>query len=188
MKLHLASHSGSTHTPLYKKLCAIIREADPHTHALVFDIDHTLLHSNRRLKSQRRNKPIVALYDQAVAAGYHVYLVTARPDTETNNLLTLQELQRDGITLFTGLYMLPAAKPSTLAAVGKYKSSARQQIMKHTGRRILLTVGDMWTDLRALSPAAVDKLDAKHGERKYLLVQKPSSGVAWGLKLPEIKS
>lgn len=172
---------------LHESLDKIIDAADPTKYSIVFDIDETLLFPDKRLKRQRLNTPLVRLYRKVIKAGFQVFLVTARPDTGDNTLLTLKELKRDGIDLYTGLYMLPHGRSRSAKSVGTFKHETRLAIAKRTKRKILLTVGDQWTDVMPVhSKRSIESLDQKYGKKMFLLIKKPSTGVEWGLKLPDL--
>lgn len=128
--------------------------------AVVFDIDETLLSNwpflqqfdysfalplvNRWLNEGRSLPldPTLALYQEAVALRVPVFLITGRhPEVRP---ATVANLKRYGVTQIQGLYLRPAGDTNT--SVVPFKSGARQAITDQ-GYRIILNIGDQWSDL-----------------------------------------
>jgi len=129
--------------------------------ALIFDIDETTLSSYCEMKredfgyvdamfnawvvTQDAAVPIpgsVRLFRQARAAGIAVFFITGRPDSQ--RVATERNLRAAGYAGWTHLAMRDASeiKMPTQA----YKSLERKKIVDE-GYRILMNVGDQWSDL-----------------------------------------
>jgi len=128
--------------------------------AVVFDIDETLLSNwpflqaydysfalplvNRWLL-EGRSLPLestLALYREAVSLRVPVFLITGRRPVD--RAATVANLKRYGVTQIQGLYLRPVE--DTNASVIPFKSGARQAITDE-GYRIILNIGDQWSDL-----------------------------------------
>jgi len=128
--------------------------------AVVFDIDETLLSNwpfleqydysfasplvNRWLGEARSwpLEPALALYREAVALRVPVFLITGRHPSL--RAATVGNLKRVNVTQVQGLYLRPAEDPNV--SVIPFKSGARQAITDQ-GYRIILNIGDQWSDL-----------------------------------------
>jgi hypothetical protein len=143
--------------------------------ALVLDIDETSLSSyceekredygfiapmyNQWLVSTEASIPIpgtLALFNQARAAGVAVFFITGRPgvkgaaDDQTE--ATARNLALAGYKDWQGLVLRGEAERN--ADTTAYKSAARQRIADQ-GYRILLNVGDQWSDLNGTPRAEI---------------------------------
>jgi acid phosphatase len=128
--------------------------------AIVFDIDDTVL-SNYPVRKDAafgfvqalwtkwaETDPApaidgtVALYHHALARGVAVFFITGR--REPLRAATERQLRDAGVDRWTGLYLEPAdyAEPSVVP----YKSGVRRKITED-GYRILVNIGDQWSDL-----------------------------------------
>lgn len=104
------------------------------SHAVVFDIDDTLLKPGGVLTS-----PFAfLLYKWFVNQGVRIYIVTARPFSFESNQLTRQQLVNVGIVYYNEIYFLP----TLLHNVGQFKEVVRRQVGP-----LLFSVGDQWTDM-----------------------------------------
>ena len=129
--------------------------------AIVFDIDETSLSSYCEMQREAFGyiKPMsnawvvspeaavavpgaVRLFNRAKAAGVDVFFITGRPESQT--AATARNLEAAGFHGWKGLALRNAAESSmpTIA----YKSGRRRQIAAQ-GYRIILSVGDQWSDL-----------------------------------------
>ncbi len=134
--------------------------------ALVLDIDETALSNYKQMAAQDYGyvpnafdawedsaqataiPGTLRLYQEAQKLGVTVFFITGRG--ESHRAATEQNLKSQGYTNFAGLTLrTPAqAKESTI----EYKSGARKTIVD-AGYRIVLNVGDQFSDLKGL-PAA----------------------------------
>jgi len=134
--------------------------------ALVLDIDETALSNYKQMaaedygyvpsafdawedSAQATAIPgTLRLYQEAQKLGVTVFFITGRG--EAHRAATEQNLKSQGYTNFAGLTLRTAAqaKESTI----EYKSGARKAIVD-AGYRIILNVGDQFSDLKGL-PAA----------------------------------
>lgn len=128
--------------------------------AVVFDIDETVL-SNWPYLLERAFainpetfagwsqsvgalplQPSLELYREATAAGVSIFFVTGRP--ESMRATTERELRNAGYAKWAALYMLPPSYKDR--SVVPFKSGTRQAIASQ-GYRIVLNIGDQWSDL-----------------------------------------
>jgi predicted secreted acid phosphatase len=96
--------------------------------AVMFDIDETLIF----MDGDRPNRPIIELARLADMVGYEVIIITARPGTPENKQFTKEQLDREGI-------------PYDLIVFTAHE--AKGEVKKRIGKKIILSVGDMWTDV-----------------------------------------
>jgi acid phosphatase len=127
--------------------------------AMVFDIDETSLSNYpEMLKAdfaydskvfdawvESAQGPAIAgslrLYKEAQRLGVSVFFITGRPEAERD--ATERNLREQGFQDWRGLTLRPASTESTEA----YKSAARAQVAAQ-GYKIVLNVGDQWSDLK----------------------------------------
>ena len=103
--------------------------------AVVFDIDDTLITSDtNEIMSKTFN-----LFKYCVNKGYHVYIITARINTQRVINFTLQQLSSLGIT---GYKLIAFRDPNDLN-VARYKMNARRVIPQD----IIMSVGDQEWDI-----------------------------------------
>jgi predicted secreted acid phosphatase len=131
--------------------------------AVVFDIDETSLSNWDEIQSlllvmslgaDIKNvglsssdppiQPTLDLYRLARQKGYQVFFITGRSDTPTNRRITEENLRKAGYKNWKALYLKPVTynQPSVVP----YKSGVRKKITE-TGSRIVLSVGDQYSDL-----------------------------------------
>jgi acid phosphatase len=147
--------------------------------ALVLDIDETSLTNYEELLQSGFNytkrdwdtwvesakAPIIPgtlrLYKEAQKLGVGVFFITGRQ--ESQRAVTESNLLAQGYSNWQGLILRPAsaAKQSTSA----YKSSMRAQIQKQ-GYRVVLNVGDQWSDLKGAPEA---EFSVKYPDPYYLI-------------------
>lgn len=132
---------------------------DPHL-AVVFDIDDTLLSSYEFFHTQldfgyipdrvdewtnAANAPAIApvcdLFNYAADQGITVFIITGRPESQLE--ATVANLELAGCGRYTELYMKTSLSPSGTV---EYKSQTRRQIQSD-GYRIIVNIGDQWSDL-----------------------------------------
>lgn len=86
--------------------------------------------------------PVRELYRDAVAAGLSVFFVTGRH--ESLRTATERELRKAGYAKWDGLYLLPPSYDDR--SVIPFKSGVRQAL-EAQGYRVVLNIGDQWSDL-----------------------------------------
>ncbi len=113
-----------------------------HNTAVVFDIDDTLLSDGKPIEDT------VLFYDYCRKLRVNCFLVTARPYSEKNKHLTMNSLDKIGISDYNYMYMMPDKHKADAYKVAKYKKGARSKIGKDY--KIVLNIGDQWTDFFTL--------------------------------------
>ncbi len=129
--------------------------------AMVFDIDETVLSNYPELVKadfaydskvfdawvESAQGPAIAgslrLYKEAQRLGVSVFFITGRSEGERD--ATERNLRQQGFQYWKGLTLRSASADSK--SVVAYKSAARAQIAAQ-GYKIVLNVGDQWSDLR----------------------------------------
>jgi predicted secreted acid phosphatase len=126
--------------------------------ALVLDIDETSLSNYSAIvadnftfgtnsQNEAVNKigvaiaPTLELFNLAKRNGVAVFLITGRPEAQRQP--TIENLQREGYSDWTGLTLKP---PGTTLTTVAYKTGARAAI-EQQGYRIIASVGDQYSDL-----------------------------------------
>lgn len=174
---------------LWPHIVKTLKSADPHKHAIVFDIDATLLYNtNDNECGAVPNFKIQTIYDYAERKGVPIYVVTARIGTDINRRLTARQLQCMGFFTYKELYMRPGTV-QTVPQIAQFKAESRADIERKTGKKVLLNIGDQWSDVVvASSNAKYDDLDTQFGNQ-HVLFKPPPAGVALvALKLHEEES
>ncbi len=134
--------------------------------ALVLDIDETTLSNYAEMESKgfaydaqafaawenEASAPAIAgtlkLYKEAQKLGVAVFFLTGRPENERG--ATERDLRSQGFGQWQELILRSAAEAHESAL--KYKSAERARIERE-GYRIVLNVGDQWSDLRGTPEA-----------------------------------
>ena len=109
---------------------------------VVFDIDDTLVDDD-----EQRIESICSVYHHCIRNCIPVFLVTARPDGRSNRCETKRMLERNKISGYSRLYMMPQkmqTREHTWQNISRFKYTARQHISQH--HFIVCCFGDMWTD------------------------------------------
>jgi predicted secreted acid phosphatase len=86
--------------------------------------------------------PTLALFRQAKAAGVPVFFITGR--TENLRFATIRQLRAAGYEGWAGLFLKP--QNYALPSIVPFKSGVRRSLEKQ-GWKIVLNVGDQWSDL-----------------------------------------
>ncbi|HRF60309.1 MAG TPA: HAD family acid phosphatase [Fimbriimonadaceae bacterium] len=133
----------------------------PGKKAIVFDIDDTMLSSYSVTRSMGFGfvpalwtewewtaaapaiEPVRELYDLAKKKGVTIFLITGR--TSDVRQPTEANLARRGFTGYSAIIFKPADYRK--ASIIPFKSSARRAIVAQ-GFRVLMSVGDQWSDLK----------------------------------------
>jgi acid phosphatase len=152
---------------------ALDRELALHHHgeklAIVFDIDETSLSSYCEMQREAfgyiklmSNEWVASpeaavaipgalrLFNRAKTAGVDVFFITGRPESQKQ--ATARNLEAAGFHGWKGLALRDAAE-SSIPTVA-YKSGRRKQLVAQ-GYRIILSVGDQWSDLNGEPKAEV---------------------------------
>lgn len=168
---------------------SILRHAERGTDVVVFDIDATVLYNNNdQIVNAEPNFKVQPLYDIARSLRIPVHFVTARIGTPENRAQTVRQLIALGFNWFDSLYMRPVDTPATYDAIGRYKLSARRAIERAGNKRILLNVGDQWTDLLVADSNMVQRLNASFPKRHVFFKPLPEAAAQYALKLYETQS
>lgn len=85
---------------------------------------------------------ILGLYKHLKIAGYQIFFLTGRDESQRN--ITEKNLVLQGYTAYAGLILRERSEKGKSAAI--FKSSKREELMK-LGYRIWGNVGDQWTDI-----------------------------------------
>lgn len=98
-----------------------------------------------QLKAVDKALPSLELFKLARELGYRVYFITGRTDTKEYRAATIKNLKQQGFAEFEQLYMnSPDYKEKSVVP---YKSGRRREIEK-SGSKIVLNIGDQWSDLK----------------------------------------
>ena len=107
-----------------------------------FDVDAETFRDWVRTHNDPALQPTLELFRQAKAAGVPVFLVTGR--RETLRKYTERQLRAAGFDSWDGLYLAPVAYNQD--SIVPFKSGVREKLTK-VGWRIVLNMGDQWSDL-----------------------------------------
>jgi acid phosphatase len=147
--------------------------------AMVLDIDETSLSNYQQLLSDdfAFTRPVfdawidtaqapaipgsLRLYKEAQRLGVSVFFITGRP--ERQRTVTERNLNEQGFQDWQQLTLRPPSNASE--SVGAYKSAARAEIVAQ-GYRIVLNVGDQWSDLKGKPEA---EFSVKYPDPFYFL-------------------
>ncbi len=163
---------------------AYLRRRVAHKHAneklaMVLDIDETSLTNYEELQTSGFNyvkrdfdawvesakSPAIPgtlrLYKEAHRLGVSVFFITGRPESQRE--VTERNLAEQGYTNWQKLILRPASAAAEMTTA--YKSSMRAQIAAD-GYRIVLNVGDQWSDLKG-APTA--EYSVKYPDPYYLI-------------------
>jgi acid phosphatase len=147
--------------------------------AMVLDIDETTLSNYQELLKSgfafnknafdawvdTAQAPAISgtlrLYNEAQRLGVSVFFITGRP--ESQRAVTERNLQAQGFQNWQELVLRPAS--SLRDTVDTYKSAARARIVAQ-GYKLVLNVGDQWSDLKG-SPEA--EFSVKYPDPYYFI-------------------
>jgi hypothetical protein len=106
---------------------------------VIFDIDDTLVTGETLIDA------VVNVFTMCQKNRVSCHIVTARPESERNRMLTLTMLDNLGIKGFKEMYMMPPTRHRvTRGEIAEFKRSARERVAKRYS--IVANIGDMWTD------------------------------------------
>lgn len=131
-----------------------------HTHAVVFDIDDTMIHA----ADGAPNPALTLFWALCGTLGLRRYIVTARPNVtlpsgEENQAVTVAELHAHGIRGWDALFLMPEREFQQCDGdAGHYKRRVRKNIVHdlNGGVPALLNIGDQWSDMAAARRPARD--------------------------------
>ncbi|WP_115703902.1 HAD family acid phosphatase [Legionella sainthelensi] len=147
------------------------KEKLPKKLAIVLDIDETSLsnynsmiqrdfggnrqqyHQDIMAANAQAIKPMLALYQDALAHDVNVFFVTGRNESERK--ATEQNLIKEGYSRWAGLYLRPMSYSSK--SIIPFKSHTRQKITEK-GYTIVASIGDQYSDLKGGYAQKVFKL------------------------------
>lgn len=187
MREHRASKSFRDLSPL---LTQIIAQADPHKDVIVLDIDATVLYNTNKesIVGAVPNFKVQPLYDLARNRRIPVHFVTARVGTKENRLWTLKQLRAMGFDWFDSLFMRPPHVEPTPVAVAQYKLNARRAITASGQTRIILNMGDQWTDLMLADVPGIELLDRTFPQQHVMFKPPAPQDARIAVKLYETRS
>lgn len=178
----LIMYQSSNVQDLYPRINQILKSARPRKHAVVFDIDATVLYnSSSSYCGADPNFNVQWIYDYCVQHAIPVYFVTARVNSAKNRKATINQLTCMGFNTYKKLYMRPQ-HVSNWAQISQFKANARRNISRDY--EILLNVGDNWSDLHEVDNAAALTRAQEMSRGQYVLF-KPFGESKWALKLVE---
>jgi hypothetical protein len=160
----------------WKELKALVCPAAKEKAPVVFDIDDTLIlpHSERLIHA------VVRLYRKCLAAGFPVYIVTARPDYPENVESTKRMLTRKRLDGYKDLFFMPAGTKG----VWDYKYQRRLHIAGIHNAPVAMTVGDQpWDVLPGWCGS-----DSMHKIRDGGIVHHQRAPNTFGVMLPPPRS
>lgn len=116
---------------VYKQLINYIENINlPPNPAVIFDIDGTLINFDRN-----PIYPIISFYHYCLYRKFTIFIVTARLGYHDNIIYTQNELKRNNITNYSGLYLLKHQDPV------RFKYMSRKHIAEK-GYNTILSIGD----------------------------------------------
>jgi predicted secreted acid phosphatase len=173
---------------LEKPLVNILRGVTPSLHAVVFDIDETILINDPKIDAcynARPNPGMMKIYRLCLRLQIAVYFVTARRRSDDNYKWTRDQLQCIGAGKYAELHMCPESYRASPAKISEFKKRARARISHKSGRRIVLNAGDQWTDTTQISCSKELNMLAAQDNKSYWLFEPLDREVMWQLKLPD---
>jgi hypothetical protein len=186
-QLPIASSSMSDLRPFIER---VLLHANPRKHAVVFDIDATVLFNDRRCTRSlevRTNNNVRFMYDMALAQKVPIFLITARPDVEGNRESTVEQLSVLGYTpdTYKKLFLMSNSIEHRVD-IAQYKFEKRKQVWDDHGLVTLLNVGDSWTDVIPVKRR--DQIETLNkNQTMFVAFQPPDAYVALAVKLPNEK-
>lgn len=181
---------SSSYKDLWPAILQTLRSADPRKHVIVFDIDATVLYNTDDNQCGAiPNFKVQLIYDYAEKHGIPIYFVTARIGTASNREATKRQLQCMGFFTYEDLYMR-SADVQTASQVAVFKAHSRKDIERRTGKRVLINIGDQWSDVIVGSPSTYRFLEDKFPGQFVLFMPPPGAGL-YGIvqiKLFEVES
>jgi trehalose-6-phosphatase len=170
---------------LWPPIMRLLEKADPKKHVVVFDIDATILYNVRDgLNDATPNFKVQMLYDLARRRKIPVYFVTARIGLPDNRRWTVRQLANMGFDWYQGLYMR-GAQHRTSEQIAAFKADARRQIEQETRKKVILNVGDQWTDHVIEGSAQYDQLERNYHGQHVIFSPRDNSHTLVALKLYE---
>jgi hypothetical protein len=122
------------------KILSELKQIDPALNSvIVYDIDDTLIHSN----TGQPKTDIVEVYHESVKMNFTPVIITARPGTEKNIEITMNQLKNIGIHS-----PLVYFRPENKWDVSRFKLLARKNIHER-GYIVEASIGDMHWDIGA---------------------------------------
>ena len=179
---HSTAHSA------FRRASEIISEAPPYRSAVVFDIDDTILKNDANIKACDGAKPhvgVMDLYRICIKKGIAIWFITARPESTHNRDWTRRQLDCIGARWYTDLRMCPP-NINSVSSVSRYKSEARQDLVRYHKRKIVMNIGDQWTDHSCVSRITSLNNLYTNGNTSWFLFETEEPNVEWAFKLPSV--
>lgn len=165
----------------------LLVNANPATHVVVFDIDATVLYNTRSNGcGAEPNFKVQRVYDLATKRGFDIYFVTARPGMPSNRQWTIEQLHCMGFDNFKDLYMR-SGRDRTVSDIARFKRAAREDIERRSGKKVLLNMGDQWSDVVVTTPSAFSALDSDFRGKHVLFYPPPEFKAVTAVKLYETR-
>lgn len=149
------------------------------TDAAVFDIDETLI-LNLEGDEYQMNTPVWEIYNYLNAKRVALYFVTARRKSQAS----IDYARRQVDTFYPkndGLYMVNKEFNDEPSA-SDFKFACRERIQNQKDKRIVLNVGDNWSDLTTNVEQCKERWTSR--ENSYVLEEDGNVLLSW--KLPNV--
>lgn len=176
---HLKEHSvaSTSYREVWPHIVKTLKSADPRQHVVVFDIDATVLYNTDDNECGAvPNFKVQPIYDYAEKKGVPIYFVTARIGTPGNREATQRQLRCMGFFTYEDLYMR-GADVRTASQVAAFKAQSRRDIEQRTGKKVLLNVGDQWSDVVVGSASTYDSLEEQFPGQHVLFMPPRDAGL-----------
>lgn len=187
MDVNTPAFAHRSFNKLYPSIKYLLDHANPRNHVVVFDIDATVLYNTSENGCGAvPNFKVQHIYDEATKKGLDIYFVTARIGLPGNRKITVQQLHCMGFDNFKELYMR-GGKDRTVSEIARFKAFAREQIEQRTGKKVLLNMGDQWSDVIITTPSVFAALDAQYRGMHVLFYPPPQFKAIAAVKLYETR-
>ena len=141
-------------------------------YAIVFDIDETLMIEHPKKENLfRANTPVVAMYREAQRLGYAIYLITARPKSTDGLKYTTKQLDKLNLKDHETIYFKNKIYEAD-ASSSRFKRDARRRIFEKHGKKVLLNIGDQWSD-HLLCPPFGKNPFSRRSKNVFYVIQDP---------------
>ena len=181
--------ASTSYRDLWPLIVKTLKRADPRQHVIVFDIDATVLYNTDDNECGAiPNFKVQPIYDYAEKNGIPIYFVTARIGTPGNREATKRQLKCMGFFTYEDLYMR-GADVRTASQVAAFKAQSRKDIEQRTGKRVLLNMGDQWSDVMVGSASTYTMLEEEFPGQHVLFMPPREAGLhgAVHVKLFEVE-
>lgn len=164
---------------------------EPRGLAVAFDIDDTLLrYADPEDRGSDATEVFVGfkkVYDKAISLNMKVLLITARPEEPSSQLATRNQLARHGLQTYHDIAYCPPQIVPVIRNIGEYKAAARARLEQRHRCKIVMNVGDQWSDLLGNVPVETyERLYTARPENHdmYILFRAQGNPAMLNVKLP----